>query len=191
MKETFVEYDCPVRGKLKILIETKPVGHGPGSGTLIRISELVRIPQEEEAMYKLPQSVYDEVMASTISLGLKLLAKEYRVLEDLRKSLAKSRAKVAHEGDPCIHCRVPHDDVAPGPCLARVSELVRIVSELDKTADGVPITPKTKLWQAHPQRGYDRNWVPHPWSVGPGWSWQRNSDLQVYSTEEAARKAEL
>lgn len=70
-------------------------------------------------------------------------------------------------------------------------QLQAIVDELDKTADGVPITPKTKLWQAHPQRGYDLNWVPHPWPCGPGWSWQRNSDKPVYSAKEAARKAEL
>lgn len=99
--------------------------------------------------------------------------------------------EAAHEGDPCIHCHTPHDDVPSGPCMARVSELARLVSELDKTADGVPITPKTTLWQAHPQRGYNRYWVPHPWSVGPGYTFQRNFDLPVYSTKEAARKAEL
>ena len=23
-----------------------------------------------------------------------------------------------HFGDPCVHCGTPHDEVAPGPCLA-------------------------------------------------------------------------
>ena len=99
--------------------------------------------------------------------------------------------EAAHEGDPCIHCHTPHDDVPSGPCMARVSELARLVSELDKTADGVPITPKTTLWQAHPCMNHSRDGKPHPWSYGPGQSWQRESTLLVYSTEEAARKAEL
>ena len=92
---------------------------------------------------------------------------------------------------PCAKCPVAHNAMLYGPCGPCVSELVRIVSELDKTADGVPITPKTELWQAHPQRGHDRRLKPHPWSVGPGRSWQRNTDLPVYSSKEAAREAEL
>jgi hypothetical protein len=99
--------------------------------------------------------------------------------------------EVAHEGNPCIHCHVPHDDVASGPCMARVSELIRIVSELDKTADGVPITPKTELWQAHPWVNHSLSGVAHPWPCSQNWSWQYNSDKPVYSTEEAAREAEL
>lgn len=27
-------------------------------------------------------------------------------------------SEVAHQGDPCIHCGTPHDDVDPGPCKA-------------------------------------------------------------------------
>jgi hypothetical protein len=146
-------------------------------------------------MYKLPRAVIDEYMAaSSMAEGLKLLT-EYRRLEELRKSQAESRAEsrasVAHEGNPCIHCHVPRVDVLSRYCPARVSELVRIVSELDKTADGVPITPKTELWQAHPQRGLNKHLEHVPWQCGPGWSFKRHGDLQVYSTEEAARKAEL
>jgi hypothetical protein len=144
-------------------------------------------------MYKLPQAVYDEIMAPTTSLaaGLKLLSKEYRVLEDLRKSQAKSRAKtlseVAHQERPCPHCLTPQRRAA------RFSELVRIVSELEVTADGVPITPKTELWQAHPQRGKWGELAAHicPWPCGPTWRSCRDPGLPVYSTEEAARKAEL
>ena len=99
--------------------------------------------------------------------------------------------EVAHEGDPCIHCHTRHDDVPSGPCMARVSELARIVDELDKTADGVPITPKTELWQAHPWVNHSLNGKTHPWPCSQGWSWQRNSDKPVYSTKEAAREAEL
>jgi hypothetical protein len=29
---------------------------------------------------------------------------------------------VAHQGDPCIHCGTPHDDVEPGPCKALSAE---------------------------------------------------------------------
>ena len=46
MKETVIEYDCPVCGKLKIHVETEPVGHGPGRGTLFRYW---LEPLEEEA----------------------------------------------------------------------------------------------------------------------------------------------
>ena len=97
--------------------------------------------------------------------------------------------EVAHEGKPCIHCHTPYPSIFM--CPVRVSELVRIVSELDKTADGVPITPKTELWQAHPWVNHSLNGKAHPWPCSQGWSWQRNSDKPVYSTEEAARKAEL
>lgn len=146
--------------------------------------------------YKLPQAVIDEIMASTTSLaeGIKLIAKEYRVLEDSRKSQAESRAEttppeVAHDGYPCTLCGNTY--IHWNMCPARVSELVRIVSELEKTADGVPITPKTELWQAHPQRGLNKHLVHVPWQCGPGWSFKRHNDLPVYSTEEAAREAEL
>jgi hypothetical protein len=57
-----------------------------------------------------------------------------------------------------------------------------IVSELDKTADGVLITPKTPLWQAV-------HGITNPWRSSHGA--HQNPDLQVYSTKEAARKAEL
>lgn len=69
--------------------------------------------------------------------------------------------------------------------------LQAIVSELDVTADGVPITPKTELWQAHPWANHSLSGVAHPWPCSQNWSWQRNSDKPVYSTEEVAREAEL
>jgi hypothetical protein len=69
--------------------------------------------------------------------------------------------------------------------------LQAIVDQLDKTADGVPITPKTELWQAHPWVNHTLNGDPHPWPCSQGYSWQRNSDKPVYSTSEAAREAEL
>ena len=28
---------------------------------------------------------------------------------------------VAHKGEPCIYCGIPHDEVARGPCPARVN----------------------------------------------------------------------
>ena len=106
--------------------------------------------------------------------------------------------ELAHVGNPCIHCRTPHDDIAPGPCSGRIAELLAenkqlkdIVDELDKTADGVPITPKTKLWQAHPWVNHSLNGKAHPWPCSQNWSWQRSSDKPVYSTKEAAREAEL
>jgi hypothetical protein len=36
MKETLVEYDHSLCGKLRLHVETKPVKHGPESGTRIR-----------------------------------------------------------------------------------------------------------------------------------------------------------
>ncbi len=36
------------------------------------------------------------------------------------KALVHPR-ETAHYGDPCRYCGTPHDDVAPGPCPARVS----------------------------------------------------------------------
>jgi hypothetical protein len=68
--------------------------------------------------------------------------------------------------------------------VAENERLQDIVDELDKTADGVPITPKTELWQAHP------SWT-HPWLCSQAHSYRRDSDKPVYSTEEAAREAEL
>lgn len=94
-----------------------------------------------------------------------------------------------HEGDPCTLCSMPIG--TPDICPVRVSELVRIVSELDVTADGVPITPKTKLWQAHPWVNHSLSGVAHPWPCSQGYSWQHNSDKPVYSTKEAAREAKL
>ena len=96
-----------------------------------------------------------------------------------------SAKEVAHEGNPCPHCLTPQRRAA------RFSELVRIVDELDKTADGVPITPKTELWQAHPWVNHSLSGVAHPWPCSQGYSWQRNLDKPVYSTEEAARESEL
>lgn len=31
-------------------------------------------------------------------------------------------SEVAHQGDPCIHCGTPHDEVDKGPCRARAPE---------------------------------------------------------------------
>jgi hypothetical protein len=101
--------------------------------------------------------------------------------------------EVAHFGDPCVHCHTPHDDVAPGPCSGRIAELLAenkqlkdIVDELDVTADGVPITPKTELWQADPLINEGR-----PWPCGPKWIFHQVAEKAVYSTKEAAREAEL
>lgn len=35
--------------------------------------------------------------------------------------------EVAHKGDPCIFCGTPHDDIEPGACPGRLSEI-----DLDK-----------------------------------------------------------
>jgi hypothetical protein len=106
--------------------------------------------------------------------------------------------EVAHFGDPCIHCRTPHDDIAPGPCSGRIAELLAenkqlqgIISELDKTADGVPITLKTKLWQADPDANQTPLGYSQPWLCSQDHSYRRDSDKPVYSTSEAAREAEL
>lgn len=97
---------------------------------------------------------------------------------------------VAHEGKPCIHCHTPYPR-ASFMCPARVSELVRVVSELDVTADGVPITPKTELWQAHPWVNWTSLGYPQPWLCSQDHSCRRDPDKPVYSTSEAVRKAEL
>ena len=44
-KETVIEYNCPLYGKLKLHIETELVGHGPGSGNRFRY----RLETKEEA----------------------------------------------------------------------------------------------------------------------------------------------
>ena len=31
-----------------------------------------------------------------------------------------------HFGDPCVHCEIPHDDVAPGPCLGDPEKAVPV-----------------------------------------------------------------
>lgn len=33
-------------------------------------------------------------------------------------------AEALHEGDPCKHCGVPHDDVPPGPCAGHLAERI-------------------------------------------------------------------
>ena len=30
--------------------------------------------------------------------------------------------EVAHKGDPCMYCNIPHDDVPSGPCRARMAK---------------------------------------------------------------------
>lgn len=37
---------------------------------------------------------------------------------------ASGSAVTAHYGDPCVYCRVEHDDIASGPCPARVGNVV-------------------------------------------------------------------
>jgi hypothetical protein len=39
-----------------------------------------------------------------------------------------------HFGDPCIHCSVPHDDVAPGACPGDASKAVVIAYCVDRQA---------------------------------------------------------
>ena len=42
-----------------------------------------------------------------------------------------------HFGDPCIHCRIPHDEVPPGPCSGQSSEAVPIACRfLETRRDG-------------------------------------------------------
>lgn len=31
--------------------------------------------------------------------------------------------RLAHKGDPCIYCGIPHDKVLPGPCSAFTGEI--------------------------------------------------------------------
>ena len=33
-------------------------------------------------------------------------------------------AENAHQGDPCIHCGVPKDEVPPGPCMGRPDVII-------------------------------------------------------------------
>lgn len=63
-------------------------------------------------------------------------------------------------------------------------ELRRIVDELDRTEDGVPITPKTELFQIDLEFGITNNG--HPWSCGPGWRFQHNKSEPVFSSRETA-----
>lgn len=62
-----------------------------------------------------------------------------------------------------------------------------IIDDLEKTEDGVPITPKTALWQIDLEFGMVNDG--HPWPCGPGWTFQRVSRQPVYSTKEAALAA--
>lgn len=62
-----------------------------------------------------------------------------------------------------------------------------VVDQLDRTADGVPITPQTELWQICPSGFIEDG---HPWQCGPeGWTFNRVSDLPVFSSPEAARNS--
>lgn len=37
-----------------------------------------------------------------------------------------SAETMTHFGDPCIHCHIAHDDVAPGPCTGDRSKAIPI-----------------------------------------------------------------
>lgn len=46
--------------------------------------------------------------------------------------------KPTHFGDPCIHCGVAHDDVAPGPCTGDAAKAIPIAyRSLGVRPDGV------------------------------------------------------
>ncbi len=66
---------------------------------------------------------------------------------------------------------------------ARIEELE---GKLDKTADGVVITPESELWQIDSKFGCIHGG--RPWHCGKGWGFQRVSGEPVYSTEEEALK---
>lgn len=38
----------------------------------------------------------------------------------------RAQALLAHKGDPCLYCKVPHDDVPIGPCLGHPAYVLAI-----------------------------------------------------------------
>lgn len=64
-----------------------------------------------------------------------------------------------------------------------------IVDELDKTEDGVPITPKIPLWQIDRRYGKNSTHGGEPWQCGPGWKFQLHRYSPVFSSSEAALRS--
>jgi hypothetical protein len=104
-----------------------------------------------------------------------------RPIADWRRIEILSRQRYSSLGDTDYMTKLEKEN----------KHLQDIVDQFDVTADGVPITPETELWQAHPLRGWSLSNMPHPWPVGPGIRRRRDPDLPVYSTKEAAREAVL
>lgn len=59
--------------------------------------------------------------AYAAAAGLLLEERVLSVEVDLIETTGLARAETAHLGDPCVYCGQRHDDVAPGPCPARVN----------------------------------------------------------------------
>lgn len=70
-----------------------------------------------------------------------------------------------------------------------IERLQIIVNKLEKTEDGVPITPDMQLWQMDKRHRMASVNCGKPWKCGDGWSFQRIQNLPVYSTEETASAA--
>jgi hypothetical protein len=45
-----------------------------------------------------------------------------------------------HFGDPCIHCAIAHDDVAPGPCLGDPTKAIVLAYRVTRQAWQNPVT---------------------------------------------------
>lgn len=42
------------------------------------------------------------------------------VIAERQSEFARLMREYPHEGDPCIHCNVPHDEVTAGPCVRHI-----------------------------------------------------------------------
>jgi hypothetical protein len=49
-------------------------------------------------------------------------------------------SRLAHFGDPCIYCGIPHDDVPPGPCRGDRTKK-RFVTCLHCDYESAPLEP--------------------------------------------------
>ncbi len=112
-------------------------------------------------------------------------------LEEELGDIVEAAAEAAGRGVMAWICGCKNSYLAESECprcLRKVIEYLQpIVDKLDKTKDGVPITPDMQLWQVDKRYGITNDGK--PWPCGLGWSWQRNSNLPVYSTSAAAEAA--
>lgn len=62
------------------------------------------------------------------------------------KPVIPATAATAHLGDPCIFCKTPHDDVAPGACPGAVHPITDAIPKVDLK----PWTTPTRVVQPDP-----------------------------------------